>query len=254
MTEEVKTRTHHDQARECNKHNKRRSCKCLRVRRGQKQAEWRAGGSGKASEKRWHLRKVLKDALHYNRQRGGERSKCWDWEGGGYERKVSCLGLPFTKQSFIIKTFMWENASCQHLAKAGQRETITGGQATSYLHRRAPRCRPRAQPGCKMCVSSLPGTGSRSSLDYSMKPIFSYFPPQTPQLLLSLLFHSEVCEVQSQDLLSECLQLPSFPFHFISFFTMCKVFVFVFPFSPSKIFTSSKVGGINWGRRRQDPH
>ena len=41
------------------------------------------------------------------------------------------------------------------------------------------------------------------ALDYSMKPRFSYFPPQTRQLLLSLLFHSEVCEVQSQDPLSE---------------------------------------------------
>lgn len=54
-----------------------------------------------------------------------------------------------------------------------------------------------------MCVSSLLGTGSRSSLDYFMKPRFSYFPPQTPQLLLSFLFHSEVCEVQSQDPLTE---------------------------------------------------
>lgn len=226
MTKEVKTRTHHDQARECNKHNKRRSCKCLGVRRGQKQAEWRAGGSGKASEKRWHLRKVLKDALRYNRQRGGERSKCWEWEGG-YEQKVSCLGLQFTKQRFIIKTVMWENASCQHLAKAGQRETITGGQATSYLQGRAPRCRPRTRPGHKMCVSSLLGTGSRSSLDYFMKPRFSYFPPQTPQLLLSFLFHSEVCEVQSQDPLTEWLQLPSFPFHLI-FFHNVQGFVFLF--------------------------
>ena len=252
MTKEVKTRTHHDQARECNKHNKRRSCKCLGVRRGQKQAEWRASGSRKASEKRWHLRKVLKDALHYNRQRGGERSKCREWEGGGYERKISCLGLQFTKQSFMIQL-----CEKMHLANTlpGQ-----GKERPSQAVRQPRTCTEghhAADPGQGQdarCVCSLPGTGSRSSLD-STKPRFSYFPPQAPQLLLSLLSHSEVCEVQSQEPLSEWLQLPSFPFHLISFFTMCKCFVFgfFFPFSPSKIFTSSKVGGINSGRR-QDPH
>lgn len=37
-------------------------------------------------------------------------------------------------------------------------------------------------------------------------------------------------------------------------FSQCARVFFFFPFSPSKIFTNNKAGGINWGRRRQDPH
>nr|XP_017495179.2 zinc finger protein basonuclin-1 [Manis javanica] len=100
MTKEVKTRTPHTLARECNEHKKGGGFKSLGVRRGQKHMERRrAGGSGKASEKQGRLRKAVKDAPRYSRRRGGEgqalNAECWtarstEWQAIGCSLNCGC--------------------------------------------------------------------------------------------------------------------------------------------------------------------
>lgn len=74
---------------------------------------WRVGcGSGKASRKQCHLRKALKDALCYSRQRK-EEQQSGVWHQKEMEDEEFRLGIH--KESFIERGSNVKNKSSQHL-------------------------------------------------------------------------------------------------------------------------------------------
>lgn len=146
---------------------------------------------------------------------------------------------------------MWENASCQHLARQGK-ERLCKESGNLIPARKGHRAAdPGHDSGHKMCVSSLLSTGRSSRLLHEAQ-ILLLSSTDTTAAPFSPFPLRGLWGFRARTLCPEwnCNSFFSLPSHL--FFTMCKVcfFVFCFPFSPSKIFTSSKVGGINWGRKK----